>query len=94
MVINNNVCYYGQHIGCPYANDPNCRRCAERLTHAVNFMTVEANCTPTEVAKHVGNQSYALTFRTVLAGSCSACLVAARPYKGLSKRGSAISFRR
>ena len=36
--MSNNVCYYGQHIGCPYANDPNCRRCAERLPHAVNYM--------------------------------------------------------
>ena len=36
--MSNNVCYYGQHIGCPYANDPECRRCAERLTRAVNYM--------------------------------------------------------
>lgn len=36
--MSDNVCYYGRHIGCPYADDPNCRRCAERLTHAVNYM--------------------------------------------------------
>ena len=35
MAQSDNVCYYGRHIGCPYADDPTCRRCAERLTHAV-----------------------------------------------------------
>jgi hypothetical protein len=37
MAQSNNVCYYGRHIGCPYADDPTCRRCAERLTHAVEW---------------------------------------------------------
>ncbi|MGZ4853450.1 MAG: hypothetical protein ACXV3D_09745 [Halobacteriota archaeon] len=31
-------CYYGVHFGCLCADcDPNCRRCAERLTNAVNY---------------------------------------------------------
>jgi hypothetical protein len=31
-------CYYGVHFGCLCAGrDPNCRRCAERLTNAVNY---------------------------------------------------------
>ena len=37
MATSNNVCYYGQRIGCPYANDPNCRRCAERLTYGALY---------------------------------------------------------
>ncbi|MGZ4924592.1 MAG: hypothetical protein ACXV5H_11680 [Halobacteriota archaeon] len=35
-----NTCYYGRHIGCPNADDPNCRRCAERLTKAVHVLNV------------------------------------------------------
>jgi hypothetical protein len=31
-------CYYGVHFGCLYAaRDPNCRRCAERLSNAVKY---------------------------------------------------------
>jgi hypothetical protein len=36
MIAKNSVCYYGRHVGCVNVNDPNCRRCAERLTDAVN----------------------------------------------------------
>ena len=36
MTTKNTVCYYGLHIGCVNAYDPNCRKCAERLTNAVN----------------------------------------------------------
>jgi hypothetical protein len=36
MTPENNVCYYGLRIGCPSATNPDCRLCAERLTHAVN----------------------------------------------------------
>ncbi|MGD0171145.1 MAG: hypothetical protein ABSB81_03355 [Halobacteriota archaeon] len=32
------ACYYGLRIGCPNATNPNCRLCAERLTHAVDQM--------------------------------------------------------
>ena len=63
MTAANNVCYYGRHIGCPYANDPNCRQCAERLTHAVNFMALNPNSRSTEVvAAYVGNRSYGEAF--------------------------------
>jgi hypothetical protein len=86
--MSNNACYYGQHIGCPYADDPNCRRCAERLTHAVNYIglpalgsgdlagvglsrpalpTVEANCTPAEVAVPVGDESCRPTLWAMIA---------------------------
>lgn len=43
MTAENSVCYYGHRIGCPYANDPNCRRCAERLAYAVNYVALNAN---------------------------------------------------
>ncbi len=36
MTLKNSVCYYGLRVGCPSAKDPDCRRCAERLAHAVN----------------------------------------------------------
>lgn len=37
MAIKNTACYYGLHFGCINTfNDPDCRKCAERLTHAVN----------------------------------------------------------
>jgi hypothetical protein len=37
MAIQNTACYYGRHFGCmTMLQDPNCRRCADRLTHAVN----------------------------------------------------------
>ena len=36
MIAKNSACYYGRHVGCVNVNDPNCRRCAERLTNAVN----------------------------------------------------------
>ncbi|HYA33522.1 MAG TPA: hypothetical protein VEG65_05970 [Candidatus Bathyarchaeia archaeon] len=61
MTRNSNVCSYGKHIGCPYADDASCRRCAERLTHAVNYMAVAANVTSAEVAGRGRSQSYALT---------------------------------
>ena len=64
--MSDNVCYYGQHIGCPYADDPNCRRCAERLTRAVNFMAVQAN-TPTEVAASVRDESCRPSLWTMIA---------------------------
>ncbi len=35
MATNTNVCYYGRHIGCLNADDPECRGCAERLTKIV-----------------------------------------------------------
>ncbi len=35
MATNTDVCYYGRHIGCLNADDPECRGCAERLTKAV-----------------------------------------------------------
>ena len=37
METKNAACYYGLHIGCVNTyNDPNCRKCAERLTKAVH----------------------------------------------------------
>ncbi|MGA7075435.1 MAG: hypothetical protein WBZ42_02660 [Halobacteriota archaeon] len=42
MATNKNLCYYGLHIGCLNANNPNCRTCAEHLTHAVNYIAHEA----------------------------------------------------
>ncbi len=36
MIAEDNACYYGRHVGCVNVNDPNCRRCAEGLTNAVN----------------------------------------------------------
>ncbi len=39
MVTKNSGCYYGVHFGCLCAaRDPNCCRCAERLTNAVNYV--------------------------------------------------------
>jgi hypothetical protein len=38
MIATNGACYYGCHVGCVNVNDPNCRRCAERLTNAVNHV--------------------------------------------------------
>jgi hypothetical protein len=39
MVTKNSGCYYGFHFGClNAARDPNCDRCAERLTNAVNYV--------------------------------------------------------
>jgi len=39
MVTKNSGCYYGFHFGCLNAGrDPNCDRCAERLTNAVNYV--------------------------------------------------------
>jgi hypothetical protein len=38
MVTKTSGCYYGAHFGClNVARDPNCDRCAERLTNAVNY---------------------------------------------------------
>jgi len=36
MTPENSVCYYGLRVGCPSTANPECRLCAERLTHAVN----------------------------------------------------------
>lgn len=37
MTMKNTGCYYGLHFGCINTfNDPNCRKCAERLTNAVD----------------------------------------------------------
>jgi hypothetical protein len=37
MAIDTTACYYGRHFGCVNVLlDPDCRLCAERLTHAVN----------------------------------------------------------
>jgi hypothetical protein len=39
MVTKSSGCYYGVHFGCLCtARNPNCRRCAERLTNAVNYV--------------------------------------------------------
>jgi hypothetical protein len=39
MVTKNSGCYYGVHFGCLNAAlDPHCRRCAQRLTNAVNYV--------------------------------------------------------
>jgi hypothetical protein len=57
MTAENNVCYYGQHIGCPYANDSKCRRCAERLTYAINYRALNVNSASTEVDAYVGDQN-------------------------------------
>ncbi len=36
MAPSNDICYYGLHFGCLNAlHDTECKRCAERLTHAV-----------------------------------------------------------
>ena len=38
VLADNAGCYSGVHFGCLCAaRDPNCRRCAERLTNAVNY---------------------------------------------------------
>jgi hypothetical protein len=38
MLMKDTGCYYGVHFGCLCAaRDPSCRRCAERLTNAVNY---------------------------------------------------------
>ena len=50
MAQSNNVCYYGRHIGCPYADDPTCRRCAVRLTHAVECARHQAALAAEDVA--------------------------------------------
>ena len=58
MATNKNVCYYGLHIGCLNANNPNCRTCAEHLTRAehlnraVNYIAHEA--TTSSVGAHNG----------------------------------------
>jgi len=37
MTTKNTACYYGLHFGCLNTfNDPDCRKCAERLTSVVN----------------------------------------------------------
>jgi len=37
MAIQNAACYYGRHFGCvTMLQNSDCRRCADRLTHAVN----------------------------------------------------------
>ncbi|MGZ8879488.1 MAG: hypothetical protein ACXW1N_04100 [Halobacteriota archaeon] len=36
MTPENSMCFYGVHIGCPGSTNPDCRVCAERLTHVVN----------------------------------------------------------
>ena len=37
MAIQNTACYYGRHFGCvTMLQNPDCRRCSDRLTHAVN----------------------------------------------------------
>jgi hypothetical protein len=37
MTLDNTACYYGRHFGCVNVlQNPDCRLCAERLTHAVN----------------------------------------------------------
>jgi hypothetical protein len=39
MVTKNSGCYYGVHFGClNVALDAHCRRCAQRLTNAVNYV--------------------------------------------------------
>jgi hypothetical protein len=78
MTAENNVCYYGHRIGCPYANGPNCRRCAERLTHAVNHTALNTNSRSAEVAAYVGNRSYTGALRAAIAASILglACLAA------------------
>jgi hypothetical protein len=39
MVTKSSGCYYGAHFGCLCTvRDPNCCRCAERLTNAVNYV--------------------------------------------------------
>jgi hypothetical protein len=45
MIAKNSACYYGRHVGCVNVNDPNCRRCAERLTDAVNQVQKTARAT-------------------------------------------------
>ncbi|MGB8311764.1 MAG: hypothetical protein WCE81_07870 [Halobacteriota archaeon] len=37
METKSTACYYGLHFGCVNTfNNPDCRKCAERLTNAVN----------------------------------------------------------
>lgn len=46
MAIQNTACYYGRHFGCvTMIRNPDCTRCADRLTHAVNVgsLTNSAN---------------------------------------------------
>jgi len=53
METKNTVCYYGLHFGCVNAFDPNCRKCAERLTSAVNH--VLRPTTPNNAKTHFNN---------------------------------------
>ena len=46
MAIQKTACYYGRHFGCvTMLRNPDCRICADRLTHAVNVgsLTNSAN---------------------------------------------------
>ena len=61
MTRNKNVCYYGLHVGCLNATSPDCRTCAEHLTHAVNHMAHEATICSVE-ADNEGAR-YTLTLR-------------------------------
>jgi hypothetical protein len=53
MATKNTACYYGLHFGCINTfNDPDCRKCAERLTNAVNQVLRPAT---TSESKHMFN---------------------------------------
>ncbi|MGZ4906431.1 MAG: hypothetical protein ACXVI3_03720 [Halobacteriota archaeon] len=54
MASSNNVCYYGRHFGClNETHDAECRLCAERLAHAVDYVLH-----PTREAREAHNATY------------------------------------
>ncbi len=59
MTTKQNVCYYGLHIGCLNATSPDCRTCAEHLTHAVTYVAREA--TTLRVGTHNDGAHHTLT---------------------------------
>jgi hypothetical protein len=54
MMMSEQVCYYGLHIGCPNATNPNCQLCAKRLTRAVNQMLRSVPTSDAETNRSAG----------------------------------------
>ncbi len=51
MALDTTACYYGRHIGCVNVlMNPDCRLCADRLTHAVNQVVHRATASTTDVS--------------------------------------------
>jgi len=69
IVTKNSGCYYGVHFGClNAARDPNCDRCAERLTNAVNYVlhpgVNDTDASPTWTAPRAVGAAEALEEKT------------------------------